>query len=249
MVGEETVTSAFVSGLWGDEVQLCYSGIKPYKVYDDARTAALADFRPEPRIVYAYGDGNAAFLESIGVTSILLSPDPVPNFTGQAERRTGKSVVHAYGASVWRAKIEFIAKAVEEHDEVVWLDWDIHLVKPLPADFWDRMRERRPFQAALRQLHRRQADWRKHDPRKLHHGGFVYVRGRGVAERLLRLCVEHPMLNDELVYCKLVDEMMGGEFLGPEAYREMGFQPYCYNIVRGMCWPVEDEVFRNTGRW
>ncbi len=229
---------------------MCYRGIPlPYKVYNDVLNALERKHQPAPRLVYTYGTENAAFLRSCGLVCQLLGADPVPNFTGIEERWTGDSVVYAYGASVWRAKVEFIMAALDQYDEVLWLDWDVHLVRRLPKGFWNQMCKGQPFQASLRQLCRKQCDWRPEEPRKLCHGGFVYVRGRAVGERLRQLCVENPMMNDELVYCKLVDEMMGGKWLGSETYRAIGFQPYCYSVVRGQIWDPEIELFRNSRKW
>lgn len=240
--------SAFVSGLWGDKIQLAYPGIKPFKVYDDVRRAATWEHKPKPRLVYAYGIKNGTLLTQSGFNPILLSEVSVPNYTGRENRAPNVTGSFAYGASVWRAKIEFMVEAMKNADEIVWLDWDILPQRPVPADFWHRLREGQPFQTALRQLHRVQCGWRKSDPRKLHHGGFVYVREREIVYRLLQLTIEHPELNDELLYGLMVDELMGGEWNGHEAYVEMGFQPYCYDCRRGACFATKDLVFQNMGK-
>ena len=240
--------SAFVSGLWGDAVQLARPGIKPFKVYDDVQKAATWEHKAEPRLVYAYGMENQEILCKAGFNAILLSEVAVPNYTGKDDRAPNVTGSFAYGASVWRAKIEFMLEAMQTVDEIVWLDWDIMPTCPVPVDFWTKMREGQPFQAALRQLHRVQCGWRKTDSRKLHHGGFVYVRGREVVNRLLELCIARPDLNDELIYGLMVDELMGGEWLGYEKYLEMGFQPYCYDCRMGACFKPTEPIFYNFGK-
>ncbi len=242
------MSNSFVSGLWGDAVQLARPGIKPYKVFDDIRGAVTWKHKAEPRVVYAYGEANATFLRNCGLSPIVLNSQAVPNYTGETERNPNVVGSFAYGASVWRAKIEMIAEALKTNDAVLWLDWDVLPIAEIPADFWGRMAEGPPYQGALRQLHRPQCGWRKADRRKLHHGGFVYVRGREMGDRLLRLCIERPDLNDELIYGLLVDELMGGEWLGWEKYREMGFEPDCYDVARGACFPKSDALFRNMGK-
>jgi len=242
--------AAFVSGLWGDAVTLAYPGQRPYKVLDDARATAAWEHKAEPRLAFAFGQTNADFLHSLGFREKLLNAEAVVNYTGATERNPNSVGSFNFGASIWRQKIECMVAAFEEPGvrEIVWLDWDIRPMVPVPADFWGQLQRGQPFQAALTQRHRKQCSWRATEPRKLHHGGFVYVRGYDTVCRLAELAETRPELNDELLYGLLVDELMGGKWLGSEQYKEMGFEPWCYNVANGAVFPKENEVFRNCGR-
>jgi len=250
------MTGCFVRALWGDEYTQAHPGTRPRpcKTRMDVRAALQWPNRlTSPVAVYSFGVANQRFLEKLGVRSVMLSDEYLPGCFSGDDRNVKKHGQVHWGVNPFKYKIDAIADALKTYPDVVWLDWDVEPVAPEPPDLWEKLAWDQPLQAAVRTLRARSAKWRTGDEagmRVQHHGAFVYIRGRETVRRLQTLVAERPTETEEHAIGRLVDEMMGGRWLGLDTYREMGFVPYCYDVgdKHNKVWDAEEVVFMNRGR-
>jgi len=158
---------AFVRGIWGDITKNGIRGGKIGKDIDLIRENKLS----KPFITYVFGIENKKYLESLDFECILISPEP----------------------SVWdmidqlyRHKLDIFSAAMEDYDEIVFLDWDCVPTAPLPDDFWDVMSLKSSFQANLFQYRTKKCLWRTTDVRKVTNGGFVYMRDKTIPNKIIK---------------------------------------------------------------
>lgn len=200
------------------------------KVLDDIDRFLRHDHHPKPARTYAIGRNNHEHLRSIGVKCQFVTEEPVMDFDGIGERNSSLRGGRSYGYCTWRHKTEIMRIAMQAYGEIVWLDWDAKLTKPLPEDFWQRMRRGRPIQMSLIQYHIRTCVWRgRRDTRAVPEGAFIYCRDRRIIDDVNALYVKHPTWVDQTIFAKIMDEMAGG-WPGVEAYKRLGFEPYCQRI-------------------
>lgn len=237
-MGAEAVKTAFVRALWGD------------RLIPRAVTKTKADLldclrRPYqvPFITYSFGIQNTRLLRSVGIEPIQLSKTGIVNFFGAKRRdpqprpgyRGGQyqwpSPITNWGVSMWRHKLVAIAAALETYDQIVWLDWDCHLLRPLPSNFWDRIAERAELQASLRQYTRLKYGWRPRRVQKCVSGGAFIAMRQGAIGPLLNIQAKHPHEDDETTMARYVDTRLG-QWNDPQQYAAAGFEPYCYWIRR-----------------
>ncbi len=119
--------------------------------------------QPEPLIFWAMGRENLVIATEAGWDAKLLSEDAVLNLTGIAERHPERERGFLpYGTNVFHAKFfALMASLLLGYDQAVFLDLDIGLDRPLPADFWQRLEAGREIQTGLRTYHRRMCPWRR----------------------------------------------------------------------------------------
>jgi hypothetical protein len=251
--------STFIHGLWGDgefhKFEKCFRDIKT--------TRELPD-QPLPCHNYVYGTENHKRLADIGVEATLLGPDGLWDVFGVGDRRSwnpasmphgrvGKqreklmdAGFYAWGVSLLYWKFLICQAALQEYDEIVWLDWDEHLEEPLPDDFWDRLRQGPTIQATLRQFCNWQAIWRAGaDRRKIPSAAFVYMRGKEVADELVKSYNDpkHHLWREEQVMGEYIERQLGiEEWKGHLYYHEQGFDPYCH-WVNGQVYEPEIRLF------
>lgn len=212
----------FVRGLWGDD------HVERWPLaLQHAKSNLRKNLQPEPCLVYCYGAENAEFLRRLGVESIVLSERPVVSFGGETERRPGPRGVVNYGAAMWRHKVEMIRRALANHDEVVWLDWDCMMLEPLPGDFWEKHAAGKSFRLSLLKFLGAPAFWRARNQRCfVCDGSFVYCRDRSYMDAIANLYEKHPCEIDQTLFAMHIDERWGG-WKGIEAYRTDGWSlPY-----------------------
>lgn len=207
----------------------------------------LKRYSPVPSeliINYVFGSENAALLRSVGLETELLSPDPLYSWPDRCPEKGDEGWIQA-GIHVTRHKLFAASVALQSYSEIVCIDWDTVLLKPLPADLWDRLKKGAAVQAPL-YLHRRvKSPWRKEmDAQRYQSGGaFWYFCQSEMADRLLSISREFPAWNDEVCMSYLTDELTGG-WQGPETYYARGLQPYCYTFRRMPSKPCsEDRIF------
>ena len=207
---------SFVRGLWG--------------VYDDSNRITKRRFRVKrnvqqivtakhtvPFVTYVFGEENFVELKELGVNAILLDKNPAPF----------NLVRHQY-----RNKIEILMHAMEDFDEIVYMDWDVYLKAKLPSDMWEKLGNRASIQACLQQYHRPKCPWRKDDWRKVPNGGFVYLRDKQLPSLAATWWEKLGSGdNDEPAWARIIDEMMGG-WQGMEAFWKEYEIMYCN--LRGM---------------
>lgn len=112
---------------------------------------------------------------------------------------------------LFRNKMEMINVAMQEHDEIIWVDWDCNIVSAIPEKFWERMYAKEIVQACLHGYTRRVCHWRKSDQRKVANTGFLYIRDRGLMPEVLKAWETTGRRgNDEVAFSFTIDSLMGG---------------------------------------
>ncbi len=210
---------AFVHGLWGDETTLPHYRDKLHQIVLESR-----DHQPDDLAVYACGKDNVDIIRDAGYDPIMLHENPIVNWDNSTEpRNTHAEGRMNWGLSFWRHKLECIKAALGDFDAVVWLDWDVHCVAPVPDDYWEELAEGQPIQAALRRYKHRQCKWRAGIGEQiLPHGACIYCRDITIVERTIEvhreLADEYGDLGkDETAIARVIDERMGG-WKGVEEY-------------------------------
>ena len=244
----------FVRGFWGDS-DPSYPTTTRTKTLRDIRKSLAAEFQPEPLIVYCWGTENFEFLKSLGVEAELVSERPIEDYSnGKTPRDAinpkGKGKIN-YGVSMWRHKLECIRMALRNYGkQVIWLDWDVHQIRPIPSHFWAYLEVGRPIRAALRSYKRPQCPWRpRADRRLVVHGGFIYCRWLALIEQIIEVhSTKFPTYTDETPISWVIDELMGG-WRGPNAFFAEGFSPPFYDQRKQAVHPrPENPVFQNRGK-
>lgn len=256
----------FVRALWGD-TDRAFSRVEN-KLWRDIKTTTREYLRPEPMLTLCWGARNSEFLRSIEVPHILVSSEPFPNWwqadgprdDAQIEAApdrpknpklwkaewSGERYRRTWGRCHLRTKIECLRIALENHEAAIFLDLDTHLLRPLPADFWDRMAQGRALQCALHQYITR----RVHIPHRdrlpggkfLPSAAFIYCRSRSIIRRALQLHDRRPLESEEQVLARVFDEMNGG-FKGPLSHYANGFAPSCFAVTRAPCIPPRRSIY------
>ena len=146
-------------------------------------------------ITYVFGEDNYKYLVDKGLECRLVDKRPI---------------VWDMDKEQFRHKLEVLHQGMLEFDEIVFLDWDCTECRPIADNFWDRLSEKAPLQAVLRQYHKRKAFWRKTDTRKIPEASFVYIRDKSITKSMNNLWEEmgRPW-SEEVVIAKQIDNMMG----------------------------------------
>jgi|SaaInlV_100m_DNA_2_1039680.scaffolds.fasta_scaffold10162_3 hypothetical protein len=203
---------AFIRGLWGIYERGDDLVERRFKMDHDIANTVKNKHAP-PSITYVYGEENYKYLKSMGVEDLkLVSKDPY-----QFDLKT-----HQY-----RHKIELYKIAMEEYDEIIYIDWDCTATKKLPIDFWDSFAKKEYCQANLQQYKRRKCQWRKEDTRKLPNGGFLYIRDKAFTDEIID-CWENKVKtnSDEPAIARAMDIRSGG-WMGTEKYWELHEPIHC----------------------
>jgi len=200
---------SFVRGLWGI---LDHQGRRLYKrrskITNDIRLLKKNKWN-EPFVCYTFGEDNHKFLLDEGIDSKLVDKRPI---------------VWDIDTEQFRHKLEVFKQAMQDFDEIVFLDWDTIPIKPLPKKFWKTLGKKSSFQAVMRIYNRKKLAWRKKDKRKIPCASFVYCRDEAVADELCKLWEEmgRPW-SEEKVMAKYMDNVMGG-WKGLNVYWDL-FEP------------------------
>ena len=241
----------FIRALWGDEhVQ------RREKAKRDV-VIAMGREHQVPHRVYCYGRGNHSWLASLGIASTLVSVTGIVNFSGLANRnaRGNRRGEGPWGVSMWYHKIEVMYAAACEYGEIVWIDWDVQVCEPLPADFWDKMRHGQRIQGAVQRLKRPTCrarfkipdgpQTRQGNMGHVTHGAFVYIRGVETVQRIRELAKQSPTLVDQAIFSEAIDELTCG-WKGESWLRRNGFVPYGYKCRNQVGGPPSEMLFRTS---
>lgn len=139
---------------------------------------------------------------------------------------------------LFRNKMEMIKVALQEFDEIIWLDWDCNIVKTVSDNLWERMYSKEPIQACLHQYQRRRCFWRKRSKEMVANTGFLYIRDKGLMPDVLKAWeTTGRSSNDEIAFTYVIDRLMGG-WRGIAAYWERFEPTFCQTKSMG---PYPDE--------
>ena len=215
------MSGVFIRALWGDR-QVCLFDM----IREECRVIrGKFPHQFDPEVWYCFGEENRDFLRSIGYEPRMISPLPVvPLAEGKARNPWHYGLI-VYGKSIWIHKLLAIRKAVEDFGECVWVDADCGLRRPLPSDFWERMRSGPSVRISLFYTVHREASWRDNtaDMHYSNMGRWAYWRGVETVDAVLAIAEEFPLEEDQKWTARYIDRLMGG-WRGPEAYREAGFE-------------------------
>ena len=167
--------------------------------------------------VYVYGKENADLLTRHGHKNIVLvNPDPWPDGVQDVQRSAGNDFYRP-----WQYKWQLILRAMQDHGEIIYCDWDIICLESDVSKIFQRLKNRpldftltmncymRPQRTLWRQ---NRSDWR------FCVGGFwVHLRTPQFAEEVLRNMNPDPagmLWHDELVMSKIIDDRHGGDWPG-----------------------------------
>jgi hypothetical protein len=186
--------------------------IRRFKIDNDIKKCMEQKFI-EPFAVYTFGEKNHKQLIDMGIKSVLIHKEP---YKYHPIRGVYKHKIYAH---------QYI---MNDFDEVVFLDWDTYLTKPLPVDFWERMGKKEIFQASLGKYRTPRINHRKdiQENRLIPTGAFVYMRDKSIPERLVKYNEGANAWSCEPAFARLTDEMTGG-WKGIEKYWEL-FEPEFY---------------------
>jgi len=228
----------FVRALWGDEAV-----VRRSKVVEDIEDHCKRPLQARPEVVFSYGDENHELLRGFGMNPIKVTDDPVVDWDGTGDRDSHDRGGYNYGYILWRHKTDAILRAFEHFDEVIWLDWDVRVLKEPTEAMWARLRLGAPIQMPLCQYHRRICRWRgKYHSRKLPLGAWLYCRAPWIVERVNELYRDDKTAVDQTLFAMVMDQMSGMYEKGAftvEGYVMHGFQPYCVRIFDQVVKPEE----------
>jgi hypothetical protein len=217
--------TTFIRGLWGD---------RRVKAYANCLTDVPRRDHPPGTLTYCYGSENLEYLRGCGIEPIVMDTVPIRDYLGAGERAPDDLGEFNYGLSLWYHKEEVIRTALDSYDEVVFLDWDtVQVVKPLPDDFWDRLRFGQPFQASLVHTRHSYCPWRARGGNYRPHASFVYCRDKQIIRDMMQLHLAHPMYTEETIFGLWGDLQLGPIGEDAEAYfrlwKTLGYEPYCHS--------------------
>ena len=102
-------------------------------------------------IVYVLGKENYKFIKDLGYNAILVSED---NYNRKL------SSDHTYiDFKNLNHKLWLFEKALQEHDEIIFLDWDCRLKKPLDDNFYNLIKNGGELQVPLYIYPQNSLDW------------------------------------------------------------------------------------------
>lgn len=174
-----------------------------------------------PFTTYVFGKDNYNLLTEKGVSCVLLNEKPF---------------IYDLQKEFWRHKLDVLKYAMEidQHEEIVYLDWDCIPQRPMTDEFWNTLSKKREIQANLEFYTRKKCMWRgKVDIRKVSNGGFLYIRDQGIPQKLMDTWSNLPAeakFWDEIAFSKYIDDLTGG-WKGIEAYWKE-FEPDVCNLKR-----------------
>ena len=175
---------------------------------------------------YVFGEENYKQLEDMGFNCHLIDK---------------RSIVWDMDLEQFRHKLEALKYGMQELDEMVFLDWDTQLIKPLPDNFWDVLSQKAPIQASLRMYHRRRIRWRKPDARKVPCAPFVYMRDKNIPDELIRIWEElGKPFQEETVLMRYIENLMG-EWKGLDEYWKL-YEPHFFNLEH-KCRVFSEELY------
>jgi len=237
------MSSAFISGMFGSDVSSLY----PKAVVDLRRNLENKQHPPGTKI-YVFGRNNLELVKDLGSDAVMLDEQPLHNWLGlPLDPQPCGQIFH--GLRMWIHKLDIIYHALSDYDEVTWIDFDVLPNQDIPADYWDRMRQDKPFQMGMCRLRQPICYWRQDSvfsPLGIHyrpHGGFIYCRDRQIIWELMSICLAIPKLDDEeaaALWCDMKIGPVNSQSI--QRWKDEGYEPYCYRH-RAQVFAPEKVVF------
>lgn len=206
----------FIRGLWGNDglvidmnnrrerLQFRNEMQRP-KITNDILLSAQNKFEVD-YMTYVFGTNNYDYLTSLGIKCKLIDK---------------RSVVWDLKTENYRHKLEIIKCGAYDYDEIVFLDWDTQVIKPVDDNFWLNLSKKYAMQACLRRYKKNiRAVWRKMDQEFVPCASFVYLRDKSLCDKAIEYwSVQDNRWSEELSLARVTDDLMGG-WQGLEKYFE-----------------------------
>lgn len=265
---------AIIRGLWGDHTAVRRNLGAPYAHLETLRgVAAAADRDDVIDRIYVYGDANEEYLRICGYTDIIKlhsRPWVTPKNKMGCITLAGGAI--RYGCNHWAHKLLILRAALEDHDSVVWMDFDMHQMQDrLPKQFWETLDAGPVIQASLYDQPRwiwaagwrycRNRKWRV--PGTVQHAGtereqeraacivpgcgWLYVRGKDTIEELIDIYHERPRWHDHQIVACWLDRKYGGKWIGVDKYVESGYHTKWFCYGRQVRPPKHSDVYWASG--
>ena len=244
---------AFIRGLWGDMGGID-RGITPrrLKVLRDIERVVGSSF-PMEFVTYIFGTDNMEIFEKKGLPYVLVDKD---------------NVRWDMITELYRHKLEILKRAMEDYDQIVYLDWDCVLTKDLPPNVWEILAQGETCQANLFQYRTKKCLWRNEDVRKTCNGGFIYIGDKLIPTRFienweelkkwaedlqekrkvrgldLRFREKSLMFDDEPSISKYIDDYCGG-WPGVDVYWDK-FEPKICDLRKKSAFTKEQNASKNA---
>jgi len=205
----------FIRALWGIYAKKDRVIRRRYRIDKDiTRIKSVKAGNKHPFVTYVLGKENYEALVAQGFDCKLVSDEPF---------------LYDITKYQYRHKLELIRYAMEEdgYDEIVYLDWDCIPIKPIPDNFWEKMKEKSDFQANLQIYYRRKCFWRETDKRKVPNGGFLYIADKTIPSKVISIWENRLRQdNDEPAWAKFTDQLIDG-WKGEEVYWDKFEAMFC----------------------
>lgn len=169
---------AFIRAIWGDFMGIdndtfSHTGVmtspKPSKLNLDIMKQSNCGLLKH--YVYVFGRWNKEFIRQ---------------WYFEPRQISRKSNVWDMKTELYRHKLEVLRVAMEDFDEIVYLDWDCVPQKQITDEIWDILGKKESFQANLQLYKTKKCLWRKGDQRKTCNGGFIYIRDKKIPDLLIK---------------------------------------------------------------
>ena len=224
----------FIREVWGEGFDVGKDAFRGGKLYNDIISVVNNDKEPE-FLCYVFGKQNFDALKKLNVNCVLVDQEPV-RWSMEKE--------------LYRHKLEIFKIAMEENDEIVFLDWDCGAVKECSELMWDVLGKKESLQAPLMSYRTKKCLWRKEEIRKVPNAGFVYIRDNTIPAKLISIWEEFGeylekrkkekrpirfreqclVFQEEPAMAKFIDDMMGG-WIGIDKYWDL-FEPMVCNLSK-----------------
>ena len=235
---------SFVRLVWGD---CTVNGLRGGKLLKDIQySIEVENF---DCAVYVLGKDNCKLLTEMGLTCVLINDSPY---------------VYDVEVQQYAHKLYLINCAMDDFDEMAYLDWDCRAIKNVPDNVWNILNKKEVFQANLLQYRTKKCLWRTEEKRKTCNGGFLYMRDKAIPAQFiknynelyewtmqqqtkrqsmgkdLRFREKCLIFDDEPAITKYVDDLTNG-WCGVDYYWN-NFEPDICNLQRKSAFSDEDNA-------
>jgi hypothetical protein len=146
---------------------------------------------------------------------------------------------------MWRYKLDVYKYAMQDFDEIVYLDWDCNLIANLNENFWDDLGKKDVIQGCLYRWRKAVCKWRdiRHDQSYIINNGFLYIRDKTIPQNIINEWEKRKTKNDEEITSFYIDKVAGG-WKGETFWKEH-FEPECCQLLIAPVFQKSNPVFRH----
>ena len=183
--------SAIVRVLWGDDRE---HSRQPHVINSYVKPQ-LAREKFCPQWVYVYGKNNADLLTRAKIKEfnvVLVDPDPFPDGIAphNLKYRNARGRMRSLHVHPWHNKPKLLLKALEDHGEIIYCDWDVDINIDDPQEAFDALGDRKMTFSISYYSHAQYRDRpTEYERRSMPSGCWIHAKGsefiQAVLDRLL----------------------------------------------------------------